>query len=199
VPDPGLVSPPGAIRGHWVTLEPIGDHNLAEVRALDDPRRLTPAMGGPYHVPTLAGRYGPAVAVRENQTGRVVGVLENDEMLGYPGVAVFIIFVDQRVARPGLAMEACGIYVPLLFAHGAQIVHFEVLAFNRYLTHLFDHRGHPPQVRMRRHAYVAGRYWDLLFYALDAAEYEATFGKFDRVLPGGHRPISALSGSGPPP
>lgn len=177
-----------------MTLEPIDNHNVAQVRALDDPRRQTPAMGGPYHVPTLAGRYGPAMAVRDNQTGRVIGVLENDEMLGYPGVAVFIIFVDQRVARPGFAMEACGIYVPRLFAHGAAIVHFEVLAFNRALTHLFDHRGHPPEVRMRRHVYVAGRYWDLLVYAFDATEWEATSGKFRKFLPGGERAPGALGG-----
>jgi len=188
----GRPAPPGALRGHWSTLEPITQANVAEVRALDEGRRQTPGMGGYYQLPAVAGRYGPAMALRDNRTGTVFGVVENDEMRGYPGVAVFIVYVDQTLARPGYAMEAAGIYIPTLYANGASIVHVEVLSFNRLLTHMFAHRGHPPDVRMRRHAYVGGHYWDLLVYAFDREQWQETFGKFDAVLPGGSRRLAAL-------
>jgi hypothetical protein len=185
---------PEIVRAHWTTLEPIGSHNLAEALALDELRSLTPTMGGATRHRSFAGRFAPAVAIRDNQSGRVIGVLENDEMAGYAGVAVFVIFVDQQQARPGYALEAVGIYVPTLFAHGATLVHLEILEFNRGITHILDHRRQAPQVRMRRHAYVGGRFWDLLIYGFDAEEWEAMFGKFNRLLPGGVRTISALGG-----
>jgi len=185
------------IRGHWVTLEPVTGAHGDALAELEKRRQLIPAMGGPFHNPNLAARYLPAMAVRDNDDGRLIGLLETGEMIGYPGVAVILIYVDPGLARPGVAMEACGMYMPMVFDNGAAILHVEALSFNDAIVRMFEKRGHHAQVRLRQHVYVAGRFWDLLVYAFDQQEFEEVVGKFRRILPGGRRPISAL-GSGRP-
>jgi hypothetical protein len=197
VSGPTRVDPPGSLRGRWVTLEPIDDVNAVEVVALDQARARTPEMGGPQPARKWTGRFGPAMAVRVNDSGAVIGTVENDEMIGYPGVAVFIIYVDASRSRPGYAMEASGIYIESLWRNGAEILHLEVLSFNREMTRILDRRHRPPDVRMRRHAYVAGHYWDLLVYGLDATDWAAVMTRLKAFLPGGSRSLAAL-GSGRP-
>ena len=182
------------LRGRWVTLEPVSDANLPEVDALDARRALVPEMGG-VRARSAGGRFGPLMLIRENQSGAAVGTLESDEMTGYPGVAVLIVFADSERSRPGYAMEACGLYIPMLFQRGAEILHFEVLSFNRQMTHLLGRSHRPPDVRMRRHAYVGGHFWDLLMYGFDRQEWEAWFGRFRLVLERGS--FAALGGGRP--
>lgn len=191
----GPLDAPATITGVWVTLEAISNLNAAEVAEVDARRQFVPEMGGPYVRQRLKGRFGPGMAIRENKSGQIIGTVENDEMAGYPGVAVYIIYADPDRSRPGFGMEASGLYIPTLFDRGADIMHLEILSFNREMTHLLDRRHRPPDVRMRRHAYVAGHYWDVLIYGFDRDDWEAFFAKFRAVLPGGSRAIAAL-GSG---
>jgi RimJ/RimL family protein N-acetyltransferase len=186
---------PGSITGHWVTLEPLSPSHAAELQELETRRQMIPAMGGPFHNPSVDSRYLPSMAVRDNTSGRLIGLLETGEMMGYPGVAVVLIYVEPSLARPGVAMEACGIYMPMVFDNGAAILHVEVLSFNRDMIRIFEKRRQYPQVRLRRHIYVAGEFWDLLMYGFDRKQFEDLYGKFKRVLPGGQRPISALGSS----
>jgi hypothetical protein len=188
----------GSIRGHWITLEPLSPVHAAELQELETRRQMIPAMGGPFHNLNVDGRYLPSMAVRDNASGRLIGLLETGEMIGYAGVAVILVYVEPSLARPGVAMEACGIYLPMVFDNGAAILHVEVLSFNRDMIRIFEKRRQYPQARLRRHVYVAGHFWDLLMYAFDRAEWEAFYGKFRRVLPGGQRPISALGSAARP-
>ena len=183
------------LRGFWVRLEPISEANAAEIADIEARRQIIPEMGGPHRHNPQGGRYGPAMAIRVRQSGEVIGTVEGDEMAGYPGVAVFIVFTDPDRSRPGYAIEASGLYIPTMFERGAEILHVEILSFNREMTHMLDRKHRPPDVRMRRHAYVAGRYWDLLMYGFDRDEWEAFFGTIRPMFPGGSRRIAAL-GSG---
>ena len=187
----------GAIRGRWVTLEPVTTSDGAELTDLERRRQLLPGLGGPYHTPNLASRYLPAMAVRDNQNGRMIGLLETGELIGYPGVAVMLVYVDPELARPGVAMEATGIYSPMIFDSGAAILHIEVLSFNSASNRIFQKRQREPQARLRQHIYVAGRFWDLLIYSFDRADWDALMAKLKRALPGGQRQIAALGGKPP--
>ena len=184
--------PPGGILGHWITLEPVTAGHAAELLELEGRRQMVPAMGGSHQSLGENSRFLPAMAVRENESGRLVGLLETGEMLGYQGVAVILIYVDPLLVRPGVAMEACGIYMAMVFENGAAILHVEVLSFNRDIIRIFERRHQHPQVRLRKHSYVGGHFWDLLMYGFDRDQWEQFMGKFRRVLPGGQRPISAL-------
>jgi len=194
---PTRVDPQGSLRGRWLTLEPINDVNVVEVTALDHARARTPEMGGPQPARKWAGRFGPTMAIRANDSGVVIGSVENDEMVGYPGVAVFIVYLDPSRSRRGFVIEATGLYLPTLWRNGAEILHLEILSFNREMTHILDKRHGPPDVRLRKHAYVAGHYWDLLVYGFDASAWAAFSARLNAVLPGGQRRIAAL-GSGRP-
>jgi RimJ/RimL family protein N-acetyltransferase len=185
------------LRGHWITLEPLDQANLPEADALDARRAFLPEMGGTRSSRTGSGRYGPPMLIRDNRTGVAVGTVESDEMIGYPGVAVLVVFADRELSRPGYGMEATALYVPSLFERGAEILHLEVLSFNREMIRILDRRHRPPDVRMRRHAYVGGRFWDLLMYGFERQEMEAIIEDYRRVLPGGSRTIAAL-GKGRP-
>jgi RimJ/RimL family protein N-acetyltransferase len=186
-----------SLRGTWVTLEALSGANVGEVDALDTRRAILPQMGGLRPARTGAGRFGPLMLIRDNRSGAAVGTVESDEMIGYPGVAVLIVFADPELSRPGYGMEATALYVPTLFERGAEILHLEVLSFNREMIRILGRRHRPPDVRMRRHAYVGGHFWDLLMYGFDRGEMEAIIDDYRRVLPGGSGRIAAL-GSGRP-
>src|SRR2546426_3288002 len=104
----------GAIRGRWVTLEPVTASHSVELADLEQRRQLLPGLGGPYHTPNLASRYLPAMAVRENQDGRMIGLLETGELIGYPGVAVMLVFRGPEAVPPGGGGGATGLYSPLI-------------------------------------------------------------------------------------
>jgi len=182
----------GAIRGRWVTLEPVTASHSVELADLEQRRQLLPGLGGPYHTPNLASRYLPAMAVRENQDGRMIGLLETGELIGYPGVAGMLVYVEPELARPGGAMEATGIYSPMILDYGAAILHIEVLSFNTASYRIFQKRHREPQARLRQHVYVAGRFWDLLIFSFERADWDELMAKLKRALPGGQRQIAAL-------
>lgn len=183
------------LAGHWVSLEPLSPLNRPELERLELARALVPQMGGPHPLEPVPRCFGPSMAIRANATGEVVGVIENGEMRGYPGVAVLVIFVDESRARPGCALEAYALYVHRLFRFGARLVHLEVLSFNRAVLGLLRKVGVPVQVRLREHVYAAGRFWDLLVFAFDEADWERQVARFRPRLPGGGRVPAALGGS----
>jgi len=136
--------------------------------------------------------------IRANADGAAIGVIENGQMSGYPGVAVVLIFVDESVARPGVAMEAFAIYVARVFAAGARLVHIEVLEFNTPVLRMLARIGVDQQARLRHQAYAAGRFWDVLVFAFDAEKFENIVSRYARKLPGGDRRPAALGGKRKP-
>jgi hypothetical protein len=77
-----------------------------------------------------------------------------------------------------------------LFDNGARLIHHEVLALNRPIQRIFAGMGLEPSARLRSHAYVAGRYWDVLVYSYDRATLDEilqiTFPRADAHLRGPH-------------
>ena len=186
----------GAVVGSWVTLEPFSAANRAEVRQLELIRQRTPNLGGAGRRPDALKTFGPAMLIRANATGEALGLVENGEMTGYPGVAVVLIFVDTSRARPGVAMEAFAMYVEHVFACGARLVHLEVVAFNEPVLRMVRRIGVSAQARMRDQMYTGGRFWDLLVFGFDAAQYRQIVSRYARMLPGGDRKPAALGSRG---
>jgi RimJ/RimL family protein N-acetyltransferase len=134
------------------------------------------------------------MVIRANDDGAAIGVIENGQMIGYPGVAVVLIFVDPSLARPGIAMEAFAIYVARMFEAGARLVHLEVLAFNSSVLRMLARIGVKEQARLRDQVYAGGRFWDVLVFAFDAAQYQRILERYAGRLPGGDRRPAALGG-----
>jgi RimJ/RimL family protein N-acetyltransferase len=91
-------------------------------------------------------------------------------------------------------MEAFAIYVARVFEAGARIVHLEVLSFNRPVLRMLARIGVKEQARLRDQVYAAGRFWDVLVFAFDAAQYSEIWKRYSRMLPGGDRRPAALGG-----
>ena len=187
-----------AVAGHWVTLEPLSDANRLEVARIAATRHRTPNLGGAPGRRDVSRPFGPAMLIRANADGAAIGVIENGQMSGYPGVAVVLIFVDESVARPGVAMEAFAIYVARVFAAGARLVHIEVLEFNTPVLRMLARIGVDQQARLRHQAYAAGRFWDVLVFAFDAEKFQNIVSRYARKLPGGDRRPAALGGKRKP-
>jgi len=188
------VNEPSRLRGGWVTLEPVTPLNWPEVLRLDQVRGWNPNLGG-APLRGEAKSFGPAMIIRDNSSADAIGTLENTEMAGYPGVAAVLIYVDESVARPGIALEAFALYVSNVFAAGARLVHVEILEFNRRVIRMLRRIGLDEQARQRDHVYVAGRFWDVVVYSFDAAEWERIWSRYAAMLPGGGRRPAALGGS----
>jgi RimJ/RimL family protein N-acetyltransferase len=188
------VSQATSVRGGWVTLEPVTPLNWPEVRRLDQIRQWSASLGGAPARADASTPFGPAMLIRDHRTAMAVGILENSQMAGYPGVAVVLIYVDEAIARPGLALEAFAMYVSQVFAAGARMVHFEVLEFNLRVQRSMARLGLKELARQRDQVYVAGRFWDLLVYAFDQDEWQRIRGRYARLLPGGDRGPVALGG-----
>ena len=192
VDDPAVVSGAGLIAGHWISLEPLAEVDWRDVARLDEVRRRTPNLGGVPGRGDVSRRFGPAMVIRDRTSGGVIGLVENGEMTGYPGVAVVVIFVDQSLARPGVAMEAFAIYLRAVFEAGAALVHVEVLEFNTPVLRMLARIGLSPQARLREHVYSSGRFWDVLVFAFDRNQFEQIQGRYARILPGGDRRPAAV-------
>jgi RimJ/RimL family protein N-acetyltransferase len=132
------------------------------------------------------------MVIRANATGEAFGLVENGEMVGYPGVAVVLIFVDSAKARPGVAMEAFAMYVQHVFASGARLVHFEVVAFNEPVLRMLRRIGVNEQARLRDQMYTGGRFWDVQVFAFDAEQFKGIVSRYAHILPGGNRTPAAL-------
>jgi hypothetical protein len=177
-----------SIVGGWVVLEPISEANRKEAARLDAIRQRTPNLGG-----AAAGRrdglkaFGPAMLIRARHSGLAIGLIENGEMAGYPGVAVVLIFTDPAEAGGRLAVEAFVLYVARLFANGAALVHVEVLEFNQRVLRMARHVGLHEQVRMRDQVYAGGRFWDVIVFAADHGQWSKIFERYQPMLPGGDR------------
>jgi hypothetical protein len=190
------MSEPGGLVGNWVTLEPLSGANRAEVRRLDAIRQRTPNLGGAAGRRDAVKSFAPAMLIRASGTGEAFGLVENGEMIGYAGVAVVLIFVDPKRARPGIAMEAFAMYVAHVFACGARLVHLEVVAFNEPVLRMLRRIGVGEQVRLRDQMYTGGRFWDVLVFAFDAEQFKDIWSRYARILPGGDRKPAALGSRG---
>ncbi|HXC78247.1 MAG TPA: GNAT family protein [Candidatus Acidoferrum sp.] len=186
----------GTLVGSWVSLETLTHANRAETRRLDAVRQRTPNLGGAGGRLDSLRSFGPPMLIRTRSTGLAIGLVENGEMIGYPGVAVVLIFVDQEAARPGMALEAFVIYVNRVFDHGARLVHLEVLAFNEPVLRMLRRRGLKEQARLRDQVYSGGRFWDVAVFAFDAAQFAEMAKPYARILPGGDRAPAALGNRG---
>ncbi len=173
VPPPPGGSP--AIIGTTVVLEPIAAVHADALRSLDWLRSLHPVMAGPLAGPRAPGADG--YVVRAVRTGELVGVLDARPLPGYQGVTNVSIFTDGDRAGSGLALEAYGRLVLHLFQTGTRIVHHEVLEMNRPIQRALRGMGLEPTARLRSHAYVAGRFWDVLVFSLDRPTAESILGR----------------------
>jgi hypothetical protein len=188
------VSESAALVGHWVTLEPLSEANRPDVSRLDATRQRTPNLGGAPGRRHVDRSFGPAMLIREKRSGAPIGLVENGEMIGYPGVAVVLIYVDTARARPGVAMEAFAIYVASVFESGARLVHVEVLEFNLPVLRMLARIGVSEQARLRDQVYSGGRFWDVLVFAFNADQFRKIWSRYARILPGGDRKPAALGG-----
>ena len=189
---------PEAISGTWTTLEPLSPANRGEADRLGRVRERTPNLGGLAGQQDLSRRFGAPMLIRENRGGSAIGLVSNGEMIGYPGVAVILIYVDPE-ARPGIAMEAFAMYVDHVFRQGARLAHFEVLAFNTPVLRMLAKIGVREQARLRDQVYAGGRFWDVAVFAFSAGQYREIRARYARNLPGGERPPAALGGRPQPP
>lgn len=121
--------------------------------------------------------------IRERATGRMVGSVESYRLPG--GVVEYTIYLDAQLGRPGYGLEATALYVSHLFDAGARLVTFEVMSFNREVIGIMRKAVWPVRARLREQAYVAGRYWDVLVYSFNQAEWERGIERYRRRLPGG--------------
>lgn len=182
--------------GSWVSLEPLSPANRPETRRLYAVRQRTPNLGGAGGRRDTLKAFGPAVLIRARSTGIAIGLVENGEMIGYPGVAVVLIFMDPKSARPGLAFEAFAMYVAHVFESGARLVHLEVLEFNEPVLRILRRLGLEEQARLRDQVYAGGRFWDVAVFAFDAVQWAQMWNRFARILPGGDRRPAALGSRG---
>jgi RimJ/RimL family protein N-acetyltransferase len=167
--------------GETVILEELHEEHGPEVEELDWQRALHPAMAGPL----TGGRLGATTFVaRPIGGGSVVAILDAVDILGYPGVRNVSIYADRERTAGPIALEAYGRFVLHQLDAGARLIHHEVLALNQPVHRLFRGLGLEATARLRDHAYVAGRHWDVLVYSYGRDQLDSILA---RVFPRGHR------------
>jgi RimJ/RimL family protein N-acetyltransferase len=176
------------LRGWWIELEPQSSANTADFGAFANRRELSAEMGGGTGG---ASEFAPPMLIRDLRSGRAVGVVDNSGLPG--GVTVVAIYLDPEHGRAGWGMEAITLYVTYLFDQGARLVTAEVLGFNAAMIGVLRTLKIEPQARLREHAYVAGRYWDVLVYSFDRTEWVTkVVERYRDRLPGGWRRPAAI-------
>ena len=178
---------PPVVAGETIVLEAVQARHAHELAELDWKRGLHPGMAGPLAAARTAEV--STLLARSVATGRVVAVLDAADMLGYPGVRNVSIYADAASTERGEALEAYGRFVLHELDGGARLIHHEVLELNRPIQRIFAALGLQATASLRQHAYVAGRFWDVLVYAYGRPELD---GILARVFPRGRR------GTGPP-
>ena len=175
----GLVSGVIRLEGQLITLESAHEDNWDLIVDIDAERVENPALGGAFVRPLPTSPLS-TMLVRERESGRPLGVLDALPLTGYPGVANVTMVFSGDTRRSVLAINAYGVFVAALFAHGVRIVHHEVLEFNTPVQRLLA-RGPllEPTARLRDHAYAAGRWWDVLVYSFDAEHWRDVVDKFE--------------------
>jgi RimJ/RimL family protein N-acetyltransferase len=171
------------LSGSWVRLEPQSLTNTAEFDQFDSRREMNPAMGAGGRSSSSA--IAAPMLIRNQSNGKAVGVVENHPLPGK--VAVFVVYFDKELGRPGFGWEAVVLYISHLFDSGARLVTAEVLEFNAEMVGILRKVRLVPQARLREHVYSAGRFWDLLVYSFDRAEWVQIIDRYRRILPGGDR------------
>lgn len=159
-------------------VDPATPADAVAMAELDWRRSADPVMGGWINRPVP----GPGTAVLRPADGRdeIVGALDVVELPGYPGVANISIFTDMDRARGGIALEAYALVVDAAFGQGARLIHHEVLSINRPIQRVLRGIGVQPSARLRDHAYVAGRWWDVLVFSYAAAHWGEVLARFPR-------------------
>lgn len=179
--------------GTWCSLEEVDDRTWPDVLELDWLRAQHPNMGGVSQRPRPGNAWSLAL-FRDKDTGLPIGVLEAHPLPGYPGVVNVSIFTDRGSTVAGPAMDAFGMYATELFAQGVRLLHHEVLEFNRPVQRIMRGIGVEPSARLREHAYVAGRWWDVLVYSYGAPQWQRALDKFaSRSIGRAESPQSTLS------
>ena len=178
--------------GTWIQLELPTAENAIEFDEIALVRELEPEMGATPS-PKASSPFGPPMLVRERSSGRAVGVVENRALPG--AVAVFVVYLDPRRSRRGSGLEAVFMYIGHLFDSGARLVTAEVLGFNTDMIGILGKVGIEPQARFRDHVFCAGRFWDLIIYSFDCAQFQSIVKRYRRMLPGGGRLPAAIGGS----
>jgi len=183
----------GALRlvGQLCWLEPVSGVDPAVAGWLDELRAEAPELGASIGSETTSP-FGEAMLIREAAEGVPVGLIDNHQLPGYEGVATVNVFVDRSRARPGIGIEAFALYTFFTFATGAEIVHVEVLEFNRAILGILRKIGMKPRARYREHAYVAGRVWDVLVFSWTLEEWLVAAARYQRFLPGGDQRVRVL-------
>jgi RimJ/RimL family protein N-acetyltransferase len=172
----GFVAP--TLEGTRVRLEPASSADRDELAELDWLRSLHPAMAGWFARPRTVA---PGTAVmRGLDGGQVVGVLDAAGLPGYADVVSVSVYTDTARASGGWALEAYALFVSALFEQGVRLIHHEVLELNRPIQRILRGIGVAQTARLREHAYVAGRFWDVLVYSYDRAHWDHLL---DHVVP----------------
>lgn len=176
--------------GTWIELEPYAASNAAEFDQLDIRRQLNPFMGAGSR--STSSEIAAPMLIRDRRTGQAVGVVENHPLPG--NVAVFVSYLDRERGRHGFGFESVVLYISHLFDSGARLVTAEVLEFNSEMISIIRKVNVIPQARLREHVYTAGRFWDLIVYSMDQAQWVGIVNRYRRSLPGGDRPPAAIGG-----
>lgn len=179
------------LEGAWTRLEPLSSDNAAEFEELSASRHRNPVMGATNEGGSSS--FAPPMLARDRRTGRAVGILENHEQPG--GAAVFVAYIDPERGRVGYGFEAISLYLSAMFDGGARRVIAEVLEFNVDMIGIIRKVDFPPQARLREHVYSAGRYWDMIIYSFDRADWVRVVTRYRRMLPGGDRGPAAIGGA----
>jgi RimJ/RimL family protein N-acetyltransferase len=177
--------------GQLCWLEPVGGVDSGVSAWLDELRAEAPELGASIGSET-SSPFGEAMLIREATQGVPVGLIDNHQLPGYEGVATINVFVDRSRARPGVGIEAFALYTFFTFAAGAEIVHVEVLEFNRAVLGILRKIGLKPGARYRQHVYVAGRPWDVLVFSWTLDEWLVASARYQRFLPGGDQRARVL-------
>lgn len=176
--------------GTWIELEPYAASNAGEFAMLDSRRELNPLMGAGSQ--SRSTQIAPRMLVRVRSSGEAVGVVENHALPG--DVAVFVTYLDRERGRHGFGFESVVLYISHLFDSGARLVNSEVLECNAEMISIIRKVNVVPQARLREHVYTAGRFWDLIVYSMDRAQWVGIVDRYRRILPGGDRRPAAIGG-----
>jgi hypothetical protein len=191
VPAGGAAPPGSVIDGRWVRLTPVAAYTPAAIADLMFRLGLRPEMGSPgFGITPVGSRFGEAAIIAQRESGEMLGMIGNVELADYPGVAGLVIYVDEKRARAGYAMEAWWRYVERIFALGATKVQMEVLSFNTPVHRIMRKIGARPEVVLREHFYIAGRHWDGTLYGFDRKAWEAVDRKYGEIV---RRPAALAS------
>ena len=152
-------------------------------RVLDGRRELNLAMGAGGR--SKSSSTAPPMLLRSRRGGEAVGVVENHELPG--NVAVFVVYIDRQRGLAGFGSRPPPFTSATCSTVGARLVTAEVLVFNTEMNTILRKVRLVPQARLREHVYAGGRFWDVLVYSFDRAEWVRIIDRYRRSSFGGAR------------